>query len=341
MGNLIPCIVFEEVEDEEEEDLAESDSDISLRTRQLMDIREVNLRRQRSGNSLLTYGGANAIVEDAALEDLCGEAGCEADNIENDNGALSSQQKAEMLSKLAQNNQTKKHFQSKQTFQDFLDTKLYGDEKTDNYLALGPSNSRYMSVSNQGPTRDQPGTNQGPTGEKSAMAERKVATEPRKQSDGNTLTIDMLPNRNTSGVSVGEFNREPSVTIPMKSIHGRTSQNRHSLANRYSKANRVSSQTVRGSYLRNHSQMRNHSNFSRQSQWSRASKMTNKDRLSQMTAYSLPGRLTHTVPREDMKRVSKILRHNEETVLLAEQVAEGKPIHKEKTGCLRIVIATK
>ena len=43
-----------------------------------MDIREVNLRRQRSGNSLLTYGGANAIVEDAALEDLCGEAGCEA-----------------------------------------------------------------------------------------------------------------------------------------------------------------------------------------------------------------------------------------------------------------------
>ena len=45
--------------------------------RQLMEIREVNLRRQRSGNSLLQYHGTNAIVEDAALEDLCGEAGCE------------------------------------------------------------------------------------------------------------------------------------------------------------------------------------------------------------------------------------------------------------------------
>ena len=42
-----------------------------------MEIREVNLRRQRSGNSLLQYQGTNAIVEDAALEDLCGEAGCE------------------------------------------------------------------------------------------------------------------------------------------------------------------------------------------------------------------------------------------------------------------------
>ena len=42
-----------------------------------MEIREVNLRRQRSGNSLLQYHGTNAIVEDAALEDLCGEAGCE------------------------------------------------------------------------------------------------------------------------------------------------------------------------------------------------------------------------------------------------------------------------
>ena len=105
--------------------------------RQLMEIREVNLRRQRSGNSLLQYHGTNAIVEDAALEDLCGEAGCEegfrnlffltigrklilydfifeafkADNIENDNGALSAEQKAAMLDKLAKNNQTKKHFQ--------------------------------------------------------------------------------------------------------------------------------------------------------------------------------------------------------------------------------------
>ena len=105
--------------------------------RQLMEIREVNLRRQRSGNSLLQYHGTNAIVEDAALEDLCGEAGCEegfrnlffltigrklilydfifeafkADNIENDNGALSVEQKAAMLDKLAKNNQTKKYFQ--------------------------------------------------------------------------------------------------------------------------------------------------------------------------------------------------------------------------------------
>ena len=34
-----------------------------------------------------------------------------ADNIENDNGALSAEQKAAMLDKLAKNNQTKKHFQ--------------------------------------------------------------------------------------------------------------------------------------------------------------------------------------------------------------------------------------
>ena len=35
----------------------------------------------------------------------------QADNIENDNGALSAEQKAAMLDKLAKNNQTKKHFQ--------------------------------------------------------------------------------------------------------------------------------------------------------------------------------------------------------------------------------------
>ena len=40
-------------------------------------------------------------------------------------------------------------FQSKQTLQNYLDTKLYGDEKTDNFLGLGPSNSRYQSASNQ------------------------------------------------------------------------------------------------------------------------------------------------------------------------------------------------
>jgi len=57
-------------------------------------------------------------------------------------------------------------------------------------------------------------------------------------------------------------------------------------------------------------------------------------------AYSLPGRLTSTVPRDDMKRVSKILRHNEETILIAEQVAQGKTATKNKSGCLRIVIAT-
>ena len=41
-----------------------------------------------------------------------------------------------------------------------------------------------------------------------------------------------------------------------------------------------------------------------------------------------------------MKRVSKILRHNEETILIAEQVAQGKTATKKNTGCLRIVIAT-
>lgn len=334
MGNLIPCIVFEEVEDEEDDyEISEADSDISLRTKQLMEIREVNLRRQRSGNSLLQYHGTNAIVEDAALEDLCGEAGCEADNIENDNGALSAEQKAAMLDKLAKNNQTKKHFQSKQTLQNYLDTKLYGDEKTDNFLGLGPSNSRYQSASNQGIITENNSDKE--------PVQKKVTKDPRKFSEGNTLTIDMLPplNRNTSGISMGDLKRENSITIPMKTMHGRTSDNRDSVAQRYSKANRVSSQTVRGSYLRNHSQMRA-SNFSRQSSWSRASRMTNKDRTSQVTAYSLPGRLTSTVPRDDMKRVSKILRHNEETILIAEQVAQGKTATKKNTGCLRIVIAT-
>ena len=34
MGNLIPCIVFEEVEDEEDDyEISEPDSDISLRTK--------------------------------------------------------------------------------------------------------------------------------------------------------------------------------------------------------------------------------------------------------------------------------------------------------------------
>ena len=54
--------------------------------------------------------GSTAIIEDVALEDLCEEAGQEAEDIEC-NGALTGKDKTKILDRLANNAQTKKHFQ--------------------------------------------------------------------------------------------------------------------------------------------------------------------------------------------------------------------------------------
>ena len=54
--------------------------------------------------------GSTAIMEEVALEDLCEIAGQEADDIEC-NGILSAKDKSKVLDRLANNAQTKKHFQ--------------------------------------------------------------------------------------------------------------------------------------------------------------------------------------------------------------------------------------
>ena len=79
-----------------------------------MEIRANNLKKMRACSGQDQYH-SHAIVEDAALEDLCEEAGVEAEKIEV-NGKMNTKEKNKVLTHLSQNVQTKKHFQVWQTY---------------------------------------------------------------------------------------------------------------------------------------------------------------------------------------------------------------------------------
>merc|ERR1712126_229227 len=83
MGNFIPTIVFDDDEDENDQEVGEY-----TRERQLLDIRAQNLKYRR-----ISDAPVESVLEEAALEDLCQEAGCEAEEIDT-NGKLTPKKKA-------------------------------------------------------------------------------------------------------------------------------------------------------------------------------------------------------------------------------------------------------
>jgi hypothetical protein len=80
-----------------------------------MEIRQLNIRKQKNNAGIrLDQPSNNAIIEDAMLEDLCLEAGVEAEDIQS-NGKISEKQKSLVLDRLSKSNLTKQHFQVKNT----------------------------------------------------------------------------------------------------------------------------------------------------------------------------------------------------------------------------------
>lgn len=133
MGNILPKIVFEDIDDNRID--SQSNSNESLRTRHLMEIRQLNIRKQKNNAGIrLDQPSNNAIIEDAMLEDLCLEAGVEAEDIQS-NGKISEKQKSLVLDRLSKSNLTKQHFQSRQIFHNYVDSKILGDESTQEQLA--------------------------------------------------------------------------------------------------------------------------------------------------------------------------------------------------------------
>lgn len=213
MGNILPKIVFEDILDRENQQSADfynEATDEETRERQLCEIRRLN-QQKSNVSSMRLRESAITIMEEVALEDLCQEAGYEADDV-NDKGEISASQKNKVLEKLAQNAQTKKYFQTKETLQNYIDKKIYGDNDMD--LALMASMHSVQSRQNQ------------------SVMSRKAADNQIETTVEN-LTVDYQPKQSTSN-SDGLFNRPISVNqrdsniYRMMSQNGRMSNNRGS-----------------------------------------------------------------------------------------------------------------
>jgi len=102
-----------------------------LRAKQLLIIRQRNLRQRSIANRRTQSRARNtirmSIFEDVALEDLCEAAGIECDQVEK-TGRVKAKCKEETLKRLTQHHATKEVFESKQSFQTFMDSRMTGAE---------------------------------------------------------------------------------------------------------------------------------------------------------------------------------------------------------------------
>merc|ERR1712126_196202 len=300
MGNFIPTIVFDDDEDENDQEVGEY-----TRERQLLDIRAQNLKYRR-----ISDAPVESVLEEAALEDLCQEAGCEAEEI-GTNGKMDTKEKSKVLERLAQNVQTKKHFQNKQTLKEYLDNKLYGDEKNDQMI---------VQVNNL------------------------CNPEPRciqNESSGNNLTVDYDKNFGSSNIFNQPINQGSGVMsgIPMKSLHARTSNRsiRQSCQSN-TRQTSVRNSSVRQSnfYNRQSSAFHRPTTTSRLTATSRLTTMSGRNvsrmrNISNAAAYSLPENFAYSVDPAENRRMSKILKSNEQTILMAEKIAA--PHESTKITC--------
>lgn len=314
MGNLIPTIVFE---DEDEDEIAYGTSDMSLRERQLMEIRANNLKKMRACSGQDQFH-SHAIVEDAALEDLCEEAGVEAEKIEV-NGKMNTKEKNKVLTHLSQNVQTKKHFQNKQTLQEYIDSKIYGDEKTEKLLVDKISQS---------------------------VSHRCI---PHEKSQGNNLTVDYNTILASSGSNLFKHGSKTLAGIPMKSLHARTSETNCSVereidpirAAQY-KSNQGKKQSAlrqgsvlnsRQSNTRQQRQSKARQSSLRQSNMARQSGFRRNTGRQRSTDSRLFSRTTSNLPAyssEERRQMHFILKSNQQTINMAEKMTTPK---NKKISC--------
>jgi len=315
MGNLIPTIVFE---DDDEDEIANGTSDMSLRERQLMEIRANNLKKMRACSGQ-DQSHVHAIVEDAALEDLCEEAGVEAEKIEV-NGKMNTKEKNKVLTHLSQNVQTKKHFQNKQTLQEYIDSKIYGDEKTEKLLVDKISQS---------------------------VSHRCI---PHEKSQGNNLTVDYNAILNSSGSNLFKHGSKTLAGIPMKSIHARTSETNCSVDREIDPiraAQYKSNQGKKQSQLRQGSVLNSRQSNTRQQRQSNARQSnlrqsnmrqsgfrrnTGRQRSTDSRLFS---RTTANLPAyssEERRQMNFILKSNQQTLNLAEKITSTTR-KKQKISC--------
>jgi hypothetical protein len=147
MGNYLPMrVVLDDIGDEQneirsskipennQEKYRTSQSNTTYREEQLATIRNLNQSNKRDVERIQLKPAEGTILEEAVLEDLCGEASLELENTQT--GPMTNKQKAELITKLSADPRTKKHFETADSFDLYVAKTVAGDKRTNHNLSV-------------------------------------------------------------------------------------------------------------------------------------------------------------------------------------------------------------
>lgn len=145
MGNILPKVVWSDLNGDEDEPKADDVNTSSRNSRdvQLAQIRTMNLKTKTDKVQVLPND--NTILEEAVLEDLCEEAELELD--ETRIGPMSNHQKANLITQLSNSPKTKHHFTTESQFDDYVEKKIHGDKRMVNKLMVDQERAAQRMVS--------------------------------------------------------------------------------------------------------------------------------------------------------------------------------------------------
>jgi len=145
MGNILPKVVWNDLNDGDEIETSQPQTTASRTSRdvQLAHIRTINLKTKTEKVQVLPND--NTILEEAVLEDLCEEAELELD--ETRIGPMSNHQKANLITQLSNSPKTKHHFTTESQFDDYVERKIHGDKRMVNKLMVDQERLAQRKVS--------------------------------------------------------------------------------------------------------------------------------------------------------------------------------------------------
>jgi len=142
MGNYLPIKVVLSDIDEQNNSSQSLVQKRTTRNEQLANIRNLNQNNKTDDDKIQIKPVEGTILEEALLENLCGEADEELDRGEE--GPMTNAQKAELITKLSANPKTKKHFETNDTFESYVENTLGGDKRTNHNLSTDYSRALHI-----------------------------------------------------------------------------------------------------------------------------------------------------------------------------------------------------
>lgn len=335
MGNILHIsVVLDDIDDAQNENTERSQGDMRLsRDEQLATIRNLNQNAKSDYDRTQLKPIDGTILEEAVLEDLCGEAEIELDQVETGpiTGIFRNTQKAELITRLSSNPKTKKYFETSEAFDFYVEEVVCGDAQTNNNLTV-----EYDRALTGGNSWIQKSENRS---ERSNMSMSRSKVE--------------LPNTRISRKDLSDQLQSYRSNTRTTMMSNRTTTLSHRMSNRMS--NRIDSRMSRMT-----SKSRIHRNTKMQLNGPRSTSPGEPDktrsilgpednRWSKLTSYSLPSDFVNNnysaMDRVDRRKTSIVCKTNETTLQMATELLqkgkikppkEDNSTHKERE-CLCLV----